>query len=255
MSFESKRSTSWQSVGKWYDEAVGEQGHYYHQTLIIPNLLKTLHLSPEASLLDLACGQGILSRHIPEKMKYVGIDIAPHLIQAARQYNKNPDCTYLVADVTQKLPTHQADFTHAAIVLAIQNIEHPLRVFQNAYQHLQPGGQLAIVLNHPCFRIPRQSSWKVDLDHKIQYRRIDRYMSEMKIPIQTHPGQGKHSSQTWSFHHPLSTYSRWLQEAGFSIHLIEEWCSNKVSEGKMAKMENRSREEIPLFMAIFATKK
>jgi hypothetical protein len=76
----------------------------------------------------------------------------------------------------------------------------------------------------------------------------------MKIPIQMHPGKGQSSSQTLSFHHSLSDYSRWLKEAGFTIDLIEEWCSNKVSEGRAAKMENRSRQEIPLFMAIVARK-
>ena len=127
-------------------------------------------------------------------------------------------------------------------------------MFKNASQYLQPGAPFIIVLNHPYFRIPRQSSWKVDEDNKIQYRRIDRYMSAMKIPIQAHPSKGQHSAQTFSFHYPLSDYSRWLKEAGFTIDLIEEWCSDKVSEGRAAKMENRSRKEIPLFMAIVARK-
>jgi hypothetical protein len=110
-------------------------------------------------------------------------------------------------------------------------------------------------MNHPCFRIPRQSSWKVDDEQKIQYRRIDRYTSPMKIPIQAHPSKGQSSATTWSFHHPLASYSQWLNETGFVIELIEEWHSNKVSTGKAAKMENRSREEIPLFLAIKAKKK
>ncbi len=248
--------TSWQKVGKWYNEAVGEEGHYYHRAVIIPNILKLLNFSNSepASLLDLACGQGVLSRHIPPSVNYVGVDAAAQLIAAAKQYHKQPSHRFIHADVTQKLSLSQAPFSHATLILALQNIEHPLSVFKNASQYLQPGAPFIIVINHPCFRIPRQSSWKVDEDNKIQYRRIDRYMSPMKIPIQTHPGKGKESSQTWSFHHPLSDYSRWLKEAGFAIELIEEWCSDKVSEGRAAKMENRSRQEIPLFMTIVAKK-
>ena len=249
-------STSWQRINKWYNESVGEYGHYYHQTLIIPNALKLLQLSayPQASLLDLACGQGILSRHLPPHVAYVGVDLAFNLIQSARHYNKHPDYQFLVADITKKLPLQKTDFTHATLILALQNVEDPLKVFQNASHHLQAGGKFLLILNHPCFRIPRQSSWKVDADNKTQFRRIDRYMSAMKVPIQTHPGQGKESPLSWSFHHPLSAYSHWLQETGFTIGLLEEWCSNKISEGKMAKAENRSREEIPLFMAILAIK-
>ena len=99
-----------------------------------------------------------------------------------------------------------------------------------------------------------QSSWKIDPENKIQYRRIDKYMSPMKIPIQTQPSKGVQSTQTFSFHHPLSDYSRWLKDAGFVISMIEEWCSDKESDGGAAKMENRSRAEIPLFMAIVAHK-
>lgn len=250
-------STSWQNVGKWYNETVGEGGHYYHQTLIIPKVLDLLHFSKNepASLLDLACGQGVLSRHLPPHVSYVGLDVAGPLIAAAKRYRHPPSHQFFQADVTQKLPLQHPPFSHATIILALQNIESPLAVFKNASHYLQSGAPFIIVLNHPCFRIPRQSFWKVDEENKIQYRRIDRYMSPMKIPIQTHPGQGKQSSHTLSFHHPLSDYSRWLKEAGFVIELIEEWCSNKVSEGRAAKMENRSREEIPLFMAIAARKK
>lgn len=258
MNKQSQPSASWQNIGKWYDENVGEEGHYYHKTVIIPKILELLNLkegSKPTALLDLACGQGVLSRHLPKNVNYFGFDIAPSLIQATQQYKKNPLHQFAVADATRPLPLTKTDFNYATIILACQNIEDPFKAFKNAFHHLQPGGTLLIVLNHPCFRIPRQSSWKVDPEQKIQYRRIDRYMSDMKIPIQMHPGKGQSSAQTWSFHHPLMTYSRWLHDAGFGIDLIEEWCSNKVSEGKMAKAENRSRNEIPLFMAIIATKK
>lgn len=251
-------TTSWNAVGRWYDHSVGEQGHYYHQNLIIPRVINLLSFSDqdkETSLLDLACGQGVLSRHLPSHVSYTGVDIAPQLIASARQHTRCSTHQFIQGDVTRPLPTKKTDFTHSTLILALQNIEAPLKVFHNAAQHLQPHAPFIIVLNHPCFRIPRQSSWKVDQENKIHYRRIDRYMSDMKIPIQMHPGKGEKSQQTWSFHHPLSSYTRWLYETGFTLDLIEEWCSNKVSEGKAAKMENRSREEIPLFMALLARKK
>jgi hypothetical protein len=45
-----------------------------------------------------------------------------------------------------------------------------------------------------------------------------------------------------------------LRNAGFVITRIEEWTSDKESEGKAAKQENRARAEFPLFMAIQALK-
>jgi ubiquinone/menaquinone biosynthesis C-methylase UbiE len=253
----SSTQTSWESVGNWYHGIVGNEGHYFHQKLIFPGILRLLEIKQQSSfsLLDLACGQGALAKQLPNSMQYTGIDLSSTLIKTAKQGNANKNREFLVGDVSKPLPIQKKDFTMATVVLALQNIEHASKVIQNAMIHLAPQGKLLIILNHPCYRIPRQSSWEIDENKKIQYRRIDRYFSEMKIPIQMHPGKGEASPSTWSFRHPLSTYSQWLFDAGFQIAKIEEWCSDKVSTGKQAKMENRSREEIPLFMAILAVKK
>lgn len=251
-----EKNTSWEKVENWYSSAVGKDGHYYHQNVILPGLAHLLNFSnfPEPGLLDLACGNGVLARHIPKNIPYVGVDASPSLIKAA-QKNAFPKHTFITGDITKPLKLQQKDFSHAAVILAIQNVEHPQSVFANASQYLRKSGRLVIVMNHPCFRIPRQSSWGIDQDKKIQYRRIDRYSSPMSIPIQANPGKGEKSEATWSFHYPLASYSRWLYETGFSIDLIEEWHSDKQSTGKAAKMENRSRAEIPLFLCLAATKK
>jgi ubiquinone/menaquinone biosynthesis C-methylase UbiE len=182
---------------------------------------------------------------------YLGVDASPSLIKQAKLYSQSH--TFILGDVTQPIKTSQKDFSHATIILALQNIEHPHLVLNNAKALLKPQGKLLIVLNHPCFRIPRQSSWGVDEAKKLQYRRLDRYLSPLKIPIQTHPGKQDNSQETWSFHHSLSDYALFLKEAGFSIELIEEWVSDKTSTGAHAKMENRSRCEFPLFLTLLAT--
>lgn len=250
-----KPSSSWEPVEKWYNNAVGEEGHYYHKQIILPGVLRLLDFKGEKqSILDLACGQGVLGRYIPNNIRYHGIDIAPSLINAASKQDSNPKHQYSVSDATKPLPIKGELFSHAAIILALQNIEHPNLVFANVAKHLETNGKFIIVLNHPCYRIPRQSSWGVDDAKKIQYRRMDRYLSALKIPIQTHPSKAEKSSETWSFHYPISSYSKWLKETGFVIEVMEEWCSDKVSEGGAAKMENRSREEFPLFLTILAKK-
>lgn len=248
--------TSWEPVKKWYHAAVGDEGLYYHRQTIIPGVLRLFNLEAcsAPSVLDLACGQGVLARSLPKHIPYAGIDLSPSLIKEAKKSDAHPHHQYIVGDITKPLSIPKGSMTHSAIILALQNIEHPETVLKNASSCLVEEGKLVIVLNHPCFRIPRQSSWEVDKEKKIQYRRLDRYYSTMKIPIQAHPSKGKESPNTWSFHHPLSSFSRWLLDAGFVITLLEEWCSDKVSTGSAAKMENRSREEFPLFLTILASK-
>lgn len=251
-----KAPTSWENVGKWYNKSVGEKGHYFHENIILPKILKLMNLKQvkQPSVLDLACGQGILARHLPQSIPYTGVDAAPTLIKEAKKYDENPNHQYVVADVTKSLSLPKHSFTHATLILALQNIGHPESVLKIASSLLNEEGQLIIVLNHPCFRIPRQSSWQVDPENKIQYRRIDRYGSPLEIPIRAHPSKAEKSPDTISFHHSLADYSHWLYGAGFVIELLEEWYSDKVSTGAAAKMENRSREEFPLFLTLVARK-
>ncbi len=248
--------TSWEPESKWYKTLVGEEGHYYHQHIILPGILQLLDLQahPSANLLDLACGTGVLARHLPNSVHYTGIDLSSTFIKAAKKEDSHPHHHYFVGDITKSLPLQQQQFSHATIILALQNLQHSLQVFQNAHKYLLENGVLIIVLNHPCFRIPRQSFWQIDDAKKLQYRRVDRYFSPLEIPILAHPSKGKESTQLISYHYPISSYFHWLKKAGFIITDIEEWCSNKQSLGTHAKMENRSRSEFPLFLTICASK-
>ena len=231
-------ATSWETDAEWYASCVGKEGHYYHQTLILPNSLRLLNIAHQKSLLDLGCGNAFLAGHLPSSVEYYGVDASPSLIKKGKAKH------LFVADVTQPLPFPKRDFTCATFILSLQNMEHPERALATASSHLLSGGHLLLVLNHPCFRIPRQSSWEIDESHKLQYRRINRYLSPLKVPIQN----------SFSFHHSLSALMSFLREAHFAIVNLEEWCSTKKSTGSKAKMEDRARSEIPLFLAILARK-
>ncbi|MBI2029645.1 class I SAM-dependent methyltransferase [Candidatus Gottesmanbacteria bacterium] len=246
--------TSWQHVGKWYGAIVGSSGHYFHKHVIMPGLWKLLKLDSKSSILDLACGNGVLAHNIPKNIYYQGIDIAQSLINIAKKTDNSPNHYYQIGDITKPLNISKFDFTHTTIILALQNIEHIKQVFRNANNHLVDDGKFVIVINHPYFRIPKQTSWGNDEVNKIQYRRVNRYLSPLKIPITAHPGKKNDTDVTWSFHYPLSTYSQELFASGFVIQRIEEWVSDKVSVGPAAKMENTARQEFPLFMAILARK-
>ena len=253
MSFDTgkKHTTSWDNSGQWYNKLVGDSGHYYHQQVILPRVTALLKLSADNRILDLGCGQGVLARHIPAAVYYTGVDLAKNLIAFAKQHDKNTKHEYLVADATRSLPLEKT-YTHAVAILSLQNMENQEAAIAEVGKHIQQNGRFLFVLNHPCFRIPRQSGWGVS-ESKQQYRYINRYQTPMKIPITMHPG-AKQSAMTWSFHFPLASYAQFLSKNGFVIETMEELVSDKESAGKAAKMENRARAEIPLFLIIVAKK-
>lgn len=245
--------TSWNKVSDWYGKLVGESGHYFHQHVILPKSLPLLDLQPNSKLLDVGCGNGWFSHQIPPGISYLGIDSSTSLINTARSSETNSTHKYQLMDITGDQHLMANDFSHAIAILSLQNMENPDKAIVKVSRLLRPGAKFLLVLNHPVFRIPRQTEWGIDEKNKIQYRRINRYLTPLKIPINSHPGQPD-SPSTWSFHHSLSDYSRFLHDAGFQIARIEEWVSDKESVGKAAKMENMARLEFPLFMAILAVK-
>lgn len=242
---------NWDAAEKWYTTCVGEKGHYYHQSIILPNAMRLIGLK-NGSLLDLGCGQGVLARALPESIDYVGIDLSKELIQTANQLTRRKNCLFYEGDASGQLPIKKNDFDRVVCILSLQNMEHGEKVIANASKHLKKGGKLLLVLNHPCFRIPRQSGWGIDEKSHLQYRRMNGYLTPMKIPLQIHPSKREKSTIFYSYHSPLSNYMLWLSRSRLAIIALEEWVSDKKSTGSKASMENRARKEFPLFLAILA---
>ena len=206
-------------------------------------------------VLDLACGQGFFtSAFFQEGADVTGVDLGKQLILIAKKHSPK-EISYFVQSAEDLSIFEDNSFEKITIVLAIQNIEAPHKVFKECARVLMPGGKLFIVLNHPAFRVPKASAWGYDDDAKKQYRRIDSYMSESKVEIEMNPGK-KGGATTVSFHRPLQYYFKTLANNGFVVARLEEWLSHHESEnGPRKKAEDHARKEIPLFMMIEAVKK
>ncbi|MFZ4772476.1 MAG: class I SAM-dependent methyltransferase [Chlamydiia bacterium] len=240
-----KKSVGWEEGAKWYDQLVGDAGHYYHQQVIVP-FLKTWFTEKTGSLVDLGCGQAFFSATLPEGWNYTGIDASKSLIESAKA-RKVTKC--FVHDLTQPLKEGDDSFDVALFLLSLQDMEKPELAIANAAKLVKNQKELWIVINHPCYRIPRQSGWGVDENKKMQYRKIESYMSENLIPIEIHPSKG--ATKTVFHHHfSLTLLTEWLHKYHFAIEKIEELVSNKSSTGGKSTMENRARKEFPLFMCL-----
>ncbi len=249
----------WGHVGSWYDDLIGQDGSDHHQKLIIPGVLRMLDIKPGEHLLDVACGQGVLGRAAAKRgVQTTGVDLAGPLIQAALERRENTSLEHYyqadVRDLAGCAAIVPGTFDAAACVLAIANITPLSPVWQGIYTALKPGGKLVVVLLHPCFRIPKQSSWQWDQQNAMQHRLVDAYLTSEKIPIAMHPGQDTGPTTT-TFHRPLQAYINTLGSAGLWIDHTEEWISGKMPpQGIRFAALDKSRREIPLFLALRAIK-
>ena len=256
--------TSWGKVADWYNDFLEKEAGSYQKTLILPNLIRLLAIKKNEAILDLGCGQGFFSREFAKAdAKVIGVDIAPELIAIAK---KNPlkNITYYVSSAENLNFIKNNTIDKIVMIFSIQNVDNVHKVFRECNRALKPNGKLLIVMNHPAFRIPKNSSWGWDpapesaprsqygASSEKMYRRIDQYMSESKEKIQMRPGD-KPDEYTISFHRPLQFYFKLLSNNGFGVTRLEEWTSNKTSQpGPKAAAENKTRKEIPLFLFLEA---
>jgi ubiquinone/menaquinone biosynthesis C-methylase UbiE len=249
-------NTSWEHVAEWYDRLLeGDGAGTYQKELILPNLVRLMDLKKGDRVLDLACGQGFFAREFSKMAaKVTGVDVSKALVALAKEHSPK-EIDWHVAEAN-KLPfLADGSVDKVVIVLALQNMEDIAGVFRECARVIKPAGSLFFVLNHPAFRIPKASGWGWDEKEKSQYRRVDRYLSELKVSIDMHPGQKSGGGQTLSFHRPLQSYFKALGKAGFGVIGMEEWNSHKKSEpGPRAAAEDRARKEIPLFLCFVCRK-
>ncbi len=249
-----KKMTSWEGVAGWYNQLLERGDDTYQTRVILPNLIRAMGLLSGVKVLDLACGQGFFTRAFrKEGAVATGVDMSASLIDFAKKQSPK-EIRYFVCSADDLSVFKDGYFEKISLVLAIQNIKEPHRVFKECFRILRPGGKVFLVLNHPAFRGPKESSWGIDETSKIQYRRIDRYMSESKIIIDMSPSKPG-TVETVSFHRPLQYYFKTLANAGFVVARLEEWISHRESDKGPHKIaEDQARNEIPLFLFLEAVK-
>ena len=264
-----KTSTSWGQVADWYHDLLASGAGTYQEDVILPNILRLLGEIKGKTILDLACGSGFFTREFYRAgARVIAIDLSPELVtlgqQMLRREKKSARSVAWHVASADKMPMVKDGSSDAAvIILAIQNIENALCVFRECARVLKPCGRLLIVMNHPAFRVPKQSDWGWDASPPagrpgeaeksgVQYRRVDEYLSESKVKIDMHPGEKK-GQYTISFHRPLQVYFKHLAKAGFAVTRLEEWISHRPGpKGRRFAASEKARHEIPLFLFLEA---
>lgn len=115
-------------------------------------MAKALEVPKGGRILDVACGTGDVMVELIRQKKagahLVGIDFAPEMLGVARQkLNALPASgkTHLIAGNGLSLPFLPQSFDAMTIAFGIRNIMDRKAALQAFYEHLTPGGSLAVL--------------------------------------------------------------------------------------------------------------
>lgn len=199
-------------AAEWYAELT--RGWYREPALLIPDRVGGQRI------LDLACGQGHLSRWLAERgATVVAVDLSSGMLDVARrETDATTGIEFVQGDATT---THWWDgvgFDGVACHMALMDIDDLDGALTTAFRVLRPGGWLSFSVFHPCYPGGPEGSasglpsWPPDGG----YRREGWWT--------TH-GEGVRG-RVGAVHRMLSTYLNAAIRAGFRLTDFEEHGAN-----------------------------
>ncbi len=222
----------WDQMAKWRDFRMGDRGDLWHRAIIDPTLLAVIGPVRGLCVLDLACGNGYLTRRWAREgaARSVGVERSrPILAFARRRERASPSgAEFLERDARRLRGLASATFDLVVANMALQDIPDAERAVREVARVLRPGGRFVFSLSHPCFDLDERSGWVVErvrepdgLWHDVVWRKVRAYRDERSVRV---PWAISDTETGWTtaYHRTLTTYSRWLREAGLSITRLEE---------------------------------
>jgi 2-polyprenyl-3-methyl-5-hydroxy-6-metoxy-1,4-benzoquinol methylase len=177
-----------------------------------------------ARVLDVACGEGYLSRYAASlgAAEVTGIDISSELIEIARSRADAPQLTFRVDDA-RTLATVDTDAIDVAVSqMAIMDVEDHVAMFNAVSRVLRPGGAFVFSLLHPCFEGPFKPPDEHPLLPADGAEPIARVVWRYATEGHWQPESGGVRSHVGSYHRMLSTYLNELVRSGFRFEEMAE---------------------------------
>jgi len=143
-------------------------------------IIRALKISPK-TILDIGTGTGevaFLLQDLFGNSKIIGCDIAPGMIEKARQKNKSANIAFDLADA-EILPYKSGSFDLVASNTTYQWVENLKRAFAEAARVLKDSGHFAFITFGPDSLMELKKAYKLTVDEKAEYLHEYKTISEL----------------------------------------------------------------------------
>jgi len=250
----------WDALAAWRDSRMGDRGDLWHRAIIDPTLLNVIGPVRGLRVLDLGCGNGYLARRWARQgaVRVIGVDSSePTLALARRRERAHPSgAEFLRRDASdlRGIPDGTVDLVVAN--MALMDIRDAAGAIRESARVLASQGRFVLSIAHPCFDLDERSAWVVEraregdgIFRDVTWRKVRGYREERATRTPWRISDSE-TGFTTSYHRTLSTYSRWLREAGLSVVRLEE--PAPLPEALRGSPQGRFMMEIPLHLILEA---
>jgi SAM-dependent methyltransferase len=214
-----------------------------HEDINLP-ALRALLPAPGRRTLDLACGEGRLSRYLRSIGHQVaGADAAPTMVRLAAGHQDAPPA--VLADAAA-LPFRDGAFDLVVAYMCLHDMDQMPRAVAEVARVLERGGRLCAAIPHPVNSAGGFQGRGADAPFLIEGSYLDAAPADWTLD------RGGIKLTFHSEHRPLEAYSRALEAAGLLTEAIREPRPPDATDAA-APRERRWRR-IPMFLHLRAVK-
>ena len=253
-------SEHWDREARLWATVVRAQTDIFREGLTLPAFLEVLGDVKGAKALDIACGEGSVTRELARRgAKITAIDLSPAMIDLAAEEEKREPLSidYRVGNSGNMKGIEAGTFDVVACFMAVMDIAAVDNTFLEVARVMRKGGRFLFNVLHPCFQ-PPVARWVYKDDapqddanrlHFAVDRYFDRGSIEEHLTITGISPEPLYLTRI-RFHRTLEDYVRALRAAGLHVHDLRESVASKEMIRKFPDLD-RSRR-IPYFLLIEA---
>ena len=220
----------WDAKATFWDERMGE-GNQFHTQLIHPAVTRLLQVQPGERVLDIACGNGQMARHLAQSgVEVLATDFSAVFLERARARAAGTAyaerITYQLADATNpdELASLGSQYDAVLCLMGMMDMPEIEPLAQALPRLLRPGGRFVFAVQHPAFNsayVRIQAEQRADGPDLT----TSTWLSVHGY-AESHTGLGAgmpgEPNAHWYFHRSLSTLLAPFFTAGLRLDGIEE---------------------------------
>ena len=246
----------WDQKAAFWDNLHGDEGNLFHRRLISPAVEHLLNIQPDETVLDAACGNGVLARRLAALGAQVtAVDFSTKLIELAqaRGQSAGHPINYQVVDATDEAALMAlGQFDAVVCTMALMDMPVITPLYRAVHQMLKPGGRFVIATAHPAFNSnnPIFYAEMEDCEGTLIRSKGVKINAYREIPPVKGAGAPNEPNPHYYYHRPLSQLLGEAFAVGLVLDGIEEPSFTPEDADPARGLSWLNLDQIPPIMAV-----